>query len=198
VEAAARVVGSGYTAHFVIVGDGPDFDRIRRMVAEKGMEESVTMTGYLRDPRRVLQEFDLMVLPSYTEGLPNVVLEAFMMNVPVISTAVGGVPEVIRDGENGVLIPPGNPEKMAAAIMDFLDHPTRHVAMARAGRATVVERFDFATRTRKLENIYLQILEDRALPLDPGPRRKKDTRDSRGVVCGTRTTTTGSRVTILP
>jgi glycosyltransferase involved in cell wall biosynthesis len=165
VEAAALVARRGYAAHFVIVGDGPDSGTIRRMIEEKGLTDSVTMTGYLRDPRRVLQEFDLMVLPSHTEGLPNVVLEAFMMNVPVISTAVGGVPEVIRDGENGVLIPPGKPEEMAAAIVDFLDFPQRHASMARAGKETVRERFDFKARTRKLEAIYLQILKSRGFPL---------------------------------
>ena len=159
VEAAAIVLSRGYKAHFVIVGDGPEAGKITGMISGKRLENSVTMTGYLRDPRRVLQEFDLMVLPSYSEGLPNVVLESLMMEVPVISTAVGGVPDIIRDGEEGTLIPPGNPGTMAQAIIDFLNDPEKHKSMALKGKKIVEDRFDFKVRTLKLEKIYTEIME---------------------------------------
>ena len=158
VEAAAIVLARGFEASFVIVGDGPEESRIKDRISEKGLGKSVTLTGYLRDPRRVLQDFDLMVLPSYTEGLPNVVLEAFMMEVPVISTAVGGVPDIIRDGEEGILIKPGNPEKMARMIMDFLDDPVKHDRMALKGEKIVENHFDFKIRTQNLEKIYIEII----------------------------------------
>ena len=159
VEAAAIVLSRGYKAHFVIVGDGPEAGKIDGMISGKGLGDSVTMAGYLRDPRRVLQEFDLMVLPSYSEGLPNVVLESLMMEVPVISTAVGGVPDIIRDGEEGTLIPPGNPGTMAQAIIDFLNDPEKYKAMALKGKKIVEDRFDFKVRTLKLEKIYTEIME---------------------------------------
>ena len=158
VEAAAIVISRGYKAHFVIVGDGPETGKIDGMVAGKGLENSVTLTGYLRDPRRVLQDFDLMVLPSYSEGLPNVVLESLMMEVPVIATAVGGVPDIIRHGQEGVLIPPGDPGMMAQSIMDFLDDPIKHKTMALKGKKIVEDRFDFKIRTMKLEKIYIEIM----------------------------------------
>jgi glycosyltransferase involved in cell wall biosynthesis len=158
VEAAAIVLAQGFDARFVIVGDGPEEPKIKQLIYGKGLEESVTMAGYLRDPRRVLQDFDLMVLPSYTEGLPNVILEALMMEVPVISTAVGGVPEIISDGEGGVLISPGEPEKIAEAIMGFLHAPGKYKAMARIMKKTVEDKFDFRVRTRKLEKIYHGVL----------------------------------------
>jgi glycosyltransferase involved in cell wall biosynthesis len=163
VEAAAIVISKGYKAHFVIVGDGPEAGNIDRMISGKGLRNSVTMTGYLRDPRRVLQDFDLMVLPSYSEGLPNVVLESLMMEVPVVSTAVGGVPEIIRDGEGGVLIPPGEPEKIAEAIMGFLDAPEKYKTMARNMKKTVENKFDFGVRTKKLEKIYLEVMNRKGI-----------------------------------
>ena len=159
VEAAAIVISKGYKAHFVIVGDGPEAGKIDGMISEKGLGHSVIMTGYLRDPRRVLQDFDLMVLPSYSEGLPNVVLESLMMEVPVISTAVGGVPDIIRDGQEGVLIPPGDPGTMARTIMDFLDDPEKYKRWRVKGKKIVEDRFDFKNRTRILEKIYTEIME---------------------------------------
>ena len=159
VEAAAIVLAQGFDARFVIVGDGPEKTRIEQMISEKGLEKYVMLAGYLRDPRRVLQDFDLLVLPSYTEGLPNVILEALMMEVPVLSTDVGGVPDIIRDGVYGILIPPGDPLTMARAIMDFLDHPGKHNKMARNGKRTVEDCFDFKVRTQKLQKIYSGVKE---------------------------------------
>jgi len=161
VEAAAIVRAKGYKAHFVIVGDGPEADKIAGMISKNKLWDCMTMAGYLRDPRRVLQDFDLMVLPSLTEGLPNVVLEALMMEVPVISTAVGGVPDIIRDGEEGILIPPGDPGPMATAIIDFLEDPEKHKMMALRGKIIIEDRFDFKVRTRKLEKIYLEVMGSR-------------------------------------
>jgi len=159
VDAASIVLTRGYKAHFVIVGDGPEAGKIAGMISERGLGSHVTLTGYLRDPRRVLQDFDLMVLPSLSEGFPNVVLEALLMEVPVISTDVGGVPEIIRGGEEGILIPPGDPETMACAIAAFLDDPEKHNRMALQGKKIVEDRFDFRSRTRKLENIYTEVME---------------------------------------
>jgi len=72
---------------------------------------------------------------------------------------VGGVPDIIRDGEEGILIPPGNPETMAQAIIDFLDDPVKHKSMALKGKIIVENRFDFKVRTLKLEKIYTEIME---------------------------------------
>jgi len=159
IEAAAIVLAQGFEARFVIVGDGPEKAKIEKMISEKGLENSVILAGYLRDPRRVLQDFDLMVLPSHTEGLPNVILEALMMEVPVISTAVGGVPDIIRDCQEGVLIQPGDPGKMARTIMNFLDDPVILGRMALKGKKIVENRFDFKVRTLKLEKIYKKMME---------------------------------------
>jgi len=164
IAAVAIVVRKGYKGSFFIVGDGPEMPHLREMIASHGLESRVFLTGYLRDPVRVYEDLDLMVLPSYTEGLPNVVLEAMAMEVPVIATRVGGTPEVIEDGENGILVPPGSPEDIARAMEEFLKKPDRYFAMVQSGKRTVETKFDFRERTRNLEAIYETIARKRPVP----------------------------------
>jgi len=164
IAAVDIVVRKGYECSFVIVGDGPEMPRLKEMIASRALESRVFLTGYLRDPVRVYEDLDLMVLPSYTEGLPNVVLEAMAMEVPVIATRVGGTPEVIEDGENGILVPPASPKAIAFALEEFLKKPDRYFAMVQSGKRTVATRFDFLERTRKLEAIYETIALRQTVP----------------------------------
>jgi glycosyltransferase involved in cell wall biosynthesis len=103
-----------------------------------------------------------MVLPSYTEGLPNVVLESLLMEVPVLATRVGGTPDVLTDGVTGRLVDPGRPDALAEGILAFLADPAGWQAMARRGRDDVRSRFDFGARTRRLEGIYTELVGRRA------------------------------------
>ena len=162
ISAAEIVARKGYEGSFVIVGDGTEMDRLREMIASRNLESRIFLTGYLRDTVRILEDLDLMVLPSYTEGLPNVVLEALAMEVPVIATRVGGTPEVIEDGRNGILVPPASPESLAHAIGEFMENPGRLRGMVPCGRTLVETKFDFRERTRKLEAIYETIIRERA------------------------------------
>lgn len=154
VEALGILKAQGHPVSAVIAGDGPDRARITERVRALGLEASVRLPGYIDPPQRILEETDLMVLPSHTEGLPNVVLEALAMDVPVLATRVGGTPEIVTDGETGRLVEPRAPEALAAAIRDFLVNPSAWRDMARRGRETVETHFDFQARTRRLEAIY--------------------------------------------
>jgi len=124
-----------------------------------GLTESVFLPGYVDRTQRVLEETDLMVLPSHTEGLPNAALEALAMDVPVLATRVGGTPEVIEDGVTGRLVPPRDPAAMAAAIEDFLAHRDTWRDMALRGNASIGSRFDFRARTRAVETLYTEVVE---------------------------------------
>jgi glycosyltransferase involved in cell wall biosynthesis len=128
------------------------------MIARHGLEGRVYLPGYLPQPERLLEEMDLMVLPSHTEGLPNAVLEALMMEVPVLATRVGGTPEVVTDGETGFLVPPHDPPGLGDGIVRFLGNREAWRATARAGRTMVLARFDFRARTERLEALYLELL----------------------------------------
>jgi glycosyltransferase involved in cell wall biosynthesis len=146
----------------VLVGDGPERQRLVDRISALGLQDSVHLPGYLNRPERILEETDLAVLPSHTEGLPNAALEALVMEVPVLATRVGGTPEVITDGETGRLVEPRSPQALAEALIDFASNPLPWKRMAERGRAEVVQRFNFSTRTRELEAIYAELAGSRA------------------------------------
>lgn len=143
----------------VLAGDGPERPRLERQIADLGLHETVRLAGHLERPQDLLEEADLMVLPSHTEGLPNAALEALVMDVPVLATRVGGTPDVIDDGETGRLVPARDPASLAAAIEDFLGNQSRWSEMAQRGHARVVQRFDFRARTRAVESLYREMME---------------------------------------
>ena len=161
VTALGIVARRGARVSAVLVGDGPSRAALEAQVRELGLGDRVHFTGYIQAPERVFEDVDLMVLPSYTEGLPNVVLESLVMDVPVLATRVGGTPDVLTDGESGRLIEPGDPEGMADGILAFLADRAGWQAMARRGREHVLAHFDFRARTRRLEQIYTEMVGSR-------------------------------------
>ena len=119
-----------------------------------GLSGRFVFGGFRTDLARVLPNLDLFVLPSFTEGLPVVVLEAFAAGVAVVATAVGGTPEVITDGESGRLVPPGDPAALAREISRLVqDHEMRNGFVSR-GRAVVRERFSFATQAIAYQELF--------------------------------------------
>ncbi len=158
IDALAEVKAAGGLMTTVLAGDGPSRPALEAQVRARGLQDAVHFLGYIDRPQRVLEEADLMVLPSHTEGLPNVALESLMLEVPVLATRVGGTPEVIVDGVTGRLVPAHAPPAMAAALLEFLEDSAAWRAMATRGRDFVEREFDFTTRTRRLERIYLELL----------------------------------------
>ena len=158
VEALAIVARGGHRFTAVLAGDGPERGRLEAQVRRLGLEDAVWFPGYVKDAACLLEEVDLMVLPSHTEGLPNAALEALAMEVPVLATRVGGTPDVVADGETGRLVEPRAPEALASGLVDFLRDPAPWRETARRGHAMVRERFSFDARTRKLEAIYAELM----------------------------------------
>jgi glycosyltransferase involved in cell wall biosynthesis len=160
--ALALVRDAGHKFTMVFIGDGPERKGLLDRAAVLGLSSSVHLPGYIREPQALLEEVDLMVLPSHTEGLPNAALEALLMEVPVLATSVGGTPEVIMDGETGRLVPPRSPERLAGGILEFLAAPESWKRMAVRGREVVKANFAFEARTRKLEAIYDEMMKESA------------------------------------
>lgn len=154
VDALALVAERGYRVSAVLVGDGPERPRLLEKIQTLGLADSIHLPGYIGQPERILEETDLVVLPSHTEGLPNVALEALAMEVPLLTTRVGGTPEVVTDGVTGRLVESRSPEALADAIVDFLNDPLPWKRMAAQGRQMVERQFNFEARTRELEAIY--------------------------------------------
>jgi glycosyltransferase involved in cell wall biosynthesis len=157
IDALAIAAARGHRVSAVLAGDGPERRRLLEKVQALGLEDSVYLPGHVNQPERLLEEADLVVLPSHTEGLPNAALEAMVMEVPLLATRVGGTPEVVTDAETGRLVNPRSPEALAAGIIEFLTHPAPWKQMARRGREVVERQFNFQTRTRRLETIYAEL-----------------------------------------
>lgn len=154
VAAAERVLRVNPSAGFVLFGEGPERARLQQRINAAGMSQTFILAGFRADIDRFVPHFNLLVLPSYTEGLPNVVLESFAAAVPVVATAVGGTPEVIEDGISGYLVTPGDAESMAERIGEALAHADRLPSMGRKGRLYVQEKFGFATQARLYHELF--------------------------------------------
>ncbi|MCE9532830.1 MAG: glycosyltransferase, partial [Planctomycetes bacterium] len=119
VEAAGLLRQQHSDLRFVLFGEGAERPLLERRIQELNLQGSFILAGFRDDLDRWLPWADVVVLPSFTEGLPNVALEASAAGVPVVATAVGGTPEVLRHGETGFLVPSGNPAELAKRIAEL-------------------------------------------------------------------------------
>jgi glycosyltransferase involved in cell wall biosynthesis len=157
IESAKQVVRQEPSAGFLLFGDGPLRATLARQIASEGLAESFVLAGFRGDLDRLLPSLDLLVLPSYTEGLPNVVLEALAAEVPVVATAVGGTPEVIDDRVSGYLVPPGDPTAVAERTLHALRCETERRAMGRRGRERVLRDFTFETQGLHYRRLFQEL-----------------------------------------
>jgi L-malate glycosyltransferase len=157
VEVFHRLRGS-YPVRLLMVGDGPERPRIEQRCREHGSCGEITFIGSLPLVEEVLVGADLLLLPSESESFGLVALEALSCEVPVIATRVGGLPEVVADGECGFLLPVGDVEGMAAAAARLLNDPAPRQRFGAAGRVRAVERFSIATVLGRYREVYEQTL----------------------------------------
>lgn len=142
----------------LIAGTGAEEASLRKLAQELGVADRVRLLGHLSDPRILFEAMDVFVLSSYREGLPNVLLEAMALEVPVVATRVNGVPRLVHDGVNGVLVEAGSHDALADAIGGlFRDCETR-ARLAAAGRATVINGYSFAKRMSMMRRVYDGVL----------------------------------------
>lgn len=149
-------------ARLVLVGDGPERPRIEALVAELGLSPHVQFLGMQLDVVAALQAADVFLLPSSTEGFGLAALEALSCGVPVVASRVGGIPEVVDEGETGFLCPPGDVPEMTAAVLRLLRDPALHRRMSEKARLTVVKEWRQEPRVAQYEAYYRHILSARA------------------------------------
>lgn len=156
---AARVLAErGENIKFILIGIGPDQEKLEQYVAQHNLGEAVVFAGFRQDMIGVYNSLDLVVQSSYTEGMPNVVLEALLMEVPVIATDVGGTAEVLKDGQTGVLIRSGAIDEIVEQIAVYRRAPARLRAMAKQGRLDISARYDHRQRVDRLATLYDRLL----------------------------------------
>ncbi len=141
-----------------IAGDGPLLPVLTARVERLGLQERVTFLGFRADIPRLLGAADILAISSLREGLPNVALEAMAARRAVIATAVAGTPELVRDGETGLLVPPGAPEAMAVAFAALANDPIRRRQMGERGRRRVEQWFEASVALDRWEEYLLRLL----------------------------------------
>jgi glycosyltransferase involved in cell wall biosynthesis len=152
--AAARVVARRPEVRFVMVGEGERKDALQALARQLGLDGRVVWAGFRDDLDAVIPAFTVFCLSSHMEGLGTSVLDAMAFGRPVVATAAGGLAETVEDPLTGRLVPPRDPDALAAALLDVLDHPDQAEAMGARGRRRFEERFTARRMVEETLGVY--------------------------------------------
>jgi glycosyltransferase involved in cell wall biosynthesis len=162
-DALKELVNSSLpTAHLMMVGDGPDEMMLKEKVKTLGLERHISFFPFTDEPNTIFERLDMTVLPSLNkEGLPNVLLESMSMGVPVVSSNIGGVSEIVMDGETGYMVEPGNKSALADAIKKVWANLDNYMEMKIKARNLIVDQFDKTAQFEEFLSLFhaLQISE---------------------------------------
>jgi glycosyltransferase involved in cell wall biosynthesis len=154
IRATDGLLAAGHDIQLWIAGAGAEREALGRLIADTGRGDRIRLLGYQSDPVTLYEASDVYALSSTREGFPNVLLEAMALEVPVVATAVNGVPQLVTHGETGELVASGSAEALAAGLARLIAEPDRRARYAAAGRRVVEERFSFAARMDTLAGLY--------------------------------------------
>lgn len=170
INAVAQFVRNGQKVALVIAGEGHLREQLQNHINERDLQAHVHMAGFLADPRELYRAIDIFVLSSLREGLPNVVLEAMASGRPVVATRCNGVPRLVTDGENGIVVDCNNEDQLFRAIRRYIESPETAAAFAAAGRETVEQEFSFERRMAKMVAVYRSLGTALALRIQTQPQ----------------------------
>jgi glycosyltransferase involved in cell wall biosynthesis len=163
VRAAAKVAPDFPQARFLMVGDGVLRSQVEKerkrlnLVGATGRSPLLILAGWRRDIPAILAASQVVILTSRWEGLPVTLLEAMASRKPIVATAIGGTPEIVRDGENGFLSPAGDVEAIARSIRRLLENPDLAAAMGECGKKQLSADYEVTETVRRLENLYEEL-----------------------------------------
>jgi glycosyltransferase involved in cell wall biosynthesis len=157
-QSVARLRENGIDAALLLVGDGPDRERVEQRASELGIIRHCFFLGYQEDVSGWYQAFDTLILPSANEGTPVVVIEALASGCPVVATSVGGVPDVVREGVDGFLVPAGDVEALAERLTRLAADPELRARMGEAGRESVPGRYAVERLVGDVDELYRSLL----------------------------------------
>ena len=156
-RAAKEIHGRHPEATIVVVGGGPLEESLRRQAAKLELGRNFLMLGERTDAREILSLFDIFVLPSLWEGLPLVLIEAAALGKPMIATDIDGVREVIRNGENGILVPPRDPAKLAESVIRLIEDPSLATKLGVNAEKEIPHLFPLSRMVEKTQQLYLEL-----------------------------------------
>jgi glycosyltransferase involved in cell wall biosynthesis len=158
IRALPDILAANPQTYYLVVGDGPHQETLLEDASAAGVTGRVIFAGMRQDVPRLLAASDVFVLPTLTEALPTVLAEAMAARLPVVASRVGGVPEMITDGQNGLLVEPENPAALARACNRLLESPETRFALSAEGWRVVNEKFNIERQVRQLQELYLEQL----------------------------------------
>jgi glycosyltransferase involved in cell wall biosynthesis len=147
----------GLTA--VLAGKGPEGEPLERLAAELGVADRVLMPGFVPDARTWMAMYDVFAIPSRSEGMPLTLIEAMLASRPVVATAIGGMPDVVVDGETGLVVPPEDPDALAEALRVLFADDAPRSTMGRRARARAKEEFSFEKMVQSYEALYENLVQ---------------------------------------
>jgi glycosyltransferase involved in cell wall biosynthesis len=153
-KAAACVAPLFPEVGFLVVGDGPLREELKGLARQLGLEQRVHFLGHRPDARALIELLDVLVVPSFTEGSPLIVLETMAAGVPVVASAVGGIPDQVRHDKEGLLVPPGDPRALGDALLRLLRDSDYARSLGEAGRERVASEFSYANMLQRIETVY--------------------------------------------
>ncbi len=164
IRAADRLLEAGHDLSLLIAGEGPSRPALQALIDELGRSERIGLLGFQQEIIPLYEAMDVFVLSSLREGLPNVVLEAMALEVPVVATRIAGMPRLIENGKNGVLVDPGAVETLGDAIACLAGDKELRIALGKEGRATVEGRYSFENRMNKFQKLYDDLMGGTQVP----------------------------------
>jgi glycosyltransferase involved in cell wall biosynthesis len=154
IRAVQQLLRKGLDAELLIVGEGEEQLALQALIAELDCPGRMRLLGYRSDLRELYQAMDVFALSSLREGLPNVLLEAMALEVPVVATRIAGIPRLIRDGENGLLVDPGDTDGLGAALTRLLRDGDLRLRLRQAGRRVIEAGYSFPVRMDRIRLLY--------------------------------------------
>ena len=158
--AARGIVDAIPSAEFLVIGDGPAGKKLKSLANDLHLSQSVHFLGERPDVPDLLAALDILVMTSYTESFPNAILEAMAMGKPVVATNVGGIPEVVEEGQTGFLVSPRDPKAIADVVLSLCRDSALRMQMGRAAHVRVQGNFTVRAVSHRLEGIYIRSLRE--------------------------------------
>jgi glycosyltransferase involved in cell wall biosynthesis len=162
-EAAAKIRAAWPESTFLIIGDGERRAELEALARQLGIADATRFLGWRDDMREVYADLDVVTLCSNNEGSPVALIEALAAARPVVSTRVGGVPNVVQDGESGLLVPPRDPSALAEGVLSLLRDPDRAARLGLAGRNAVFPKHASTRLVQDVERLYLELAHEKGL-----------------------------------
>jgi glycosyltransferase involved in cell wall biosynthesis len=164
VEAASMIPDIEKRVRFVVVGDGECFQELQALTERQGLGSVFHFTGFQPNTSHLMKSFDIFALPSLSEGLSSAILEAMAASLPIIATQVGGIPELVRDGDNGLLVAPGDPVALAHSIQRLVDNREESRRMGERGRDRMEAQFTLVRKISETEQLCGNLMRHSVRP----------------------------------